>query len=122
MRNYLYINDLIIFKLIHVSVIILVDTPLEPTAGVYITIIKGNYYENIVTTIISNIHKPGNATTINQTEKVVIYLRIILSASNADNTISRSDIVLEYLIINTIASITSRGGTFVSGYDDSYPV
>ena len=111
-RNYLYINDLIIFKLIHVSVIILVDTPLEPTAGVYITIIKGNYYENIVTTIISNIHKPGNATTINQTEKVVIYLRIILSASNADNTISKSDIVLEYFIINTIASITSRGGTF----------
>ena len=43
---------------------------------------------------------------------MVIYLRFILSASNAANTISRSDIVLEYLIINTIVSITSHGGTF----------
>ena len=51
-RNYLFIIDVIIFKLIHVFVIVIVDTPLEPTAGVYITImiIKGNYYVNIVTT------------------------------------------------------------------------
>ena len=76
--------------------------PQEPTASLYIAIIKGIYYKNIVatyygdsnlilsssTTIINNIHTSCTVTTINQTEKVVINLNFI---HLPDSTIVRTN-------------------------------
>ena len=115
-RNYLYTNDLIIFKLIHVSVIFLIDTPQEPTANVYIATLKDHDYKNIVatsyvgsdlilpniTTIIHNTYILCTITKINQTEKTVIYLKFMRLPNNANNTISTS----EYFVTDEITFIT----------------
>lgn len=115
-----YTNDLLIVKSIHVCVmfsLIQHATILQLLKMITIKILLHRYvgcnliFSSIIT-IINSAQVSCTIIAINQTEKVVIYLKIIHLPNNAGNIFSRSNIVLEHFVTEEATSITPHDGTF----------